>query len=118
VVDGGPAFQGGEALLDFPSGLQTFEIRRPAPPRGEQAALVAFVSVDRFHRFHGCFFAFSLVSGSDSSGGGSKSQIRDKSKEMSSTDIPAGFHKHRDLRNLSSEGRKIPLPSAKGACSP
>jgi hypothetical protein len=77
VVDGGPALQGGEAFLDFPSGLQTFEVRRPASPGGEQAVLVPFVSVDRFHRFHGCFqVVFPVVSGSDSGCGGSKSQIR------------------------------------------
>jgi hypothetical protein len=43
------ALQLGEASGEFPAGLEALDVRRLAPPRGEQAGLVALVSVDCLH---------------------------------------------------------------------
>jgi len=50
----GTGAQFGEAPGEFPAGLEAFDFGGLAPPRDEQAGLVALVPADRFH---GGFFA-------------------------------------------------------------
>jgi hypothetical protein len=89
--DAPDALQFGEASGEFPAGFETFDGRRLAPPRGEQAGVVAFVSVNCLH--DGFLQGSGVSQGLPAVQWTNQASVHAGGKEMSPADPPSKSNK-------------------------